>query len=369
MELLTVKQIKEFASERSIKIPSGLKKAEMVAYVNGVLIERSNGVSSTGSKITQLLVSHLTPKYCETNIHWKQHLINFGWTVVPIQGWKSDFTDMFLQWFETCSPVFNKNDPSTWLAKNMPTMYHGILKNYFGHTELQWQIRELCVPIFSALWQCDPKDLLCSFDGGCFLPTVHTSSKKKDPSFKQWIHTDQSRDTIGFCSVQGIVNFEDNHFEDGGLVLLEGSNLKHEDYMKKHPSEGITWGYADISDSLFSSCNPIKVCAPAGSIILFDSRNFHCNIQPFGTPFKSDGNPRFRMCTYVSMQPRSGATPEVLAKRISIYNKGRMTSHWCYGTWFKENPEHPHSYGTPSLQPQYIEKAQLNELRSSLIGF
>lgn len=139
--------------------------------------------------------------------------------------------------------------------------------------------------------------------------------------------------------------------------------------MAKHPSEGIVWGPSDMTDPLLSERALIKICAPAGSIILFDGRTFHCNVHPWGSILKDDGSPRFRMCTYVSMQPRAGASPKELSKRIKLYEKGRMTGHWCYGPFFKETAEHPRSYGTLNNKPNVIEIASLNNLRSRLIGY
>jgi hypothetical protein len=69
-----------------------------------------------------------------------------------------------------------------------------------GHTE--WQIRELCLPIFERIW--NTKDLLYSFDGGCFLAPI------KNKSVTGWIHHDMPKGLSGFCGVQGIVNFLEN---------------------------------------------------------------------------------------------------------------------------------------------------------------
>lgn len=139
--------------------------------------------------------------------------------------------------------------------------------------------------------------------------------------------------------------------------------------MNRHKSEGITWGPSDMSDPLLADKNIIKICAPTGSLILFDGRTFHCNVHPHGSILREDNTPRFRMCTYVSMQPRNGATEKELAKRIKLYEKGRMTGHWCYGPWFKETAEHPHTYGGQNNKPEIIEIAPLNKLRRRLVGY
>jgi len=49
--------------------------------------------------------------------------------VTSIPNWNPEF--------ESCCPNFNKKDHTTWKPDNMPIMSHGILKYYFGHTEMQ----------------------------------------------------------------------------------------------------------------------------------------------------------------------------------------------------------------------------------------
>ena len=47
-----------------------------------------------------------------------------------------------------------------------------------------------------------------------------------------------------------------------------------------------------------------------------------------------------------------------------------MTGHWCYGHFFKETAEHPHTYGGDiNNKPATIEIAPLNKLRRRLIGY
>lgn len=363
----TLAKIKEWAKENDLKVPTGLKKTQLVEYLEGAYQERRVGIRKE-NKFSTTSLDLLEPRYANFEMDWLLHLHDHGWAVVPIEGWDSSFTEQFLSWFEGCSSNFKGNDMNTWKPVNMPVMSRGILKNYFGQTELQWKIRELCASIFARLWNCQSEDLLCSYDGGCFLPCVPKDGEKNS-IFKSWIHVDQNRNERQFCCVQGVVNFQENNFEDGGLVLVEGSNRIFSEYMEKHPSDGIIWGPADTDDPLLSERPTIKICAPAGHIILFDSRTFHCNVHPFGSILREDNTPRFRMCTYVSMQPRSGASTKELEKRIKLYEKGRMTNHWCYGSWFKETPEHPHTYGAPNNKPELIEIAQLNPLRQRLIGY
>lgn len=359
----TIVQLKEWAKINGFRAPSGLKKAELVQYLMGAYQEKMAGITRE-QKNPSMAIDVLQPRYADPGLDWHTHLHTHGWAVAPIPGWNPNFTPMFFAWLASCSPNFKSDDPTTWKTANMPVMLHGIVKQYFGHTAMEWEIRELCAPIFAQIWGCQPEDLLCSYDGGCFLPA---SPEKR--SFKNWIHNDQFRSLTNFACVQGIVNFVENGPEDGGLILVEGSHTIFERYMTRHPSEGITWGPADISDPELAKRSLIKICAPAGHIILFDSRTFHCNVHPCSSVLRADGTPRFRMCTYVSMQPRAGATPKELEKRRRLYETGRMTGHWCYGHYFKETAENPRTYGGEINRPTTVEIAPLTPLRMRLIGY
>lgn len=116
---------------------------------------------------------------------------------------------------------------------------------------------------------------------------------------------DQSRVCTNFISVHGIINFIDSNLNDDELVLVENSHTIFKNYMtseaarwEKYPSDEIMYTCTDLNDSLFDKKKLIKICAPAGSIILFDSQTFHCNVPP------RNNESKYRMCTYVSVQPR-----------------------------------------------------------------
>lgn len=312
-----------------------------------------------------LVFGDLIPRHAKQGQDWLEHLEQHGWAVATIDGWKAEFTDMFLSWLEGCCGKFKKDDVDTWIPENLPMMVQGIIRHYFGHTELMWNIRELCIPIFTRIWNCKPEDLLCSFDGGCFLPG--TSVKSPNETFKHWFHTDSPRSMTFRSSIQGIVNFAENGPEDGGLVLFEGSRDVFPEYMERHPTEGIKWGLSDISDPALASRPILKICAPPGSIILFDGRMFHCNCPVIGSKYRDDNTPRFRMAAYICMQPRSAASPKELEKRVKLYESGRMTGHWCYGPYFTANSENPRT--NTDNKPITVEIASLNPLRRRLVGY
>lgn len=355
----TVVEIRGYCKDNGIDAPSKLRKEQLIAYIEASLKERELGVTSTAKCVTEVKVH---PVYVDSSLDWSEHLDMKGWTVIPIPGWDehnfvSDFFDFIEQTSADSGGNFSRHDRSTWLCKNMPILLHGIFKHYIGHTEFCWKIRELCAPIFATLYGMEEGDLVSSFDGANF------SVPKRTNGLKQWFHvdyarTDEERDHK-FC--QGVVNFLDSGKNDGGLVLLEDSHLDYHGYLERHPSYGYSWSPIDMSDTELSKRRVIKVCAPAGHLLMWDSRMVHCNSSP-----TSDN---FRMCTYVAMQPRCMLTEKELKKGVELYEKGRMTGHARYGDWFSANPENPRSYGGPLVRPRVVEIATRNELRSRLIGY
>ena len=350
----TVKHLTALCIELGKKPPTGMRKTELIQLYQGLCKMAKEKIPFTEKYKGPDL--RYTPVYCELRDGetWIQHLHRTGWATVPISDLDPDiYMREFFQWLKSLCNEFVPNNSQTWNDSNMPTNYHGVFIQYIGHTEWIWQIREKCVPIFEEIWKTS--DLLCSFDGGCFLPCPPGQRK-------QWIHNDQPRSNTDWTCVQGLVNLLDNGPNDGGLLLMEGSHLIFKDYIDRHPIDGFTYFPADMKDPKLLQCRPIKICAPPGHIILWDGRTFHCNVVP-----TEQG--RLRMCTYVSMQPRTGASQKEIDKRISVYEKGRMTSHWCYGPLFRENPEHPRSFGKAHIHPETVEIAQLNPLRRKLIGY
>jgi hypothetical protein len=350
---MTVKQLKEFANDKGFKVKA-TKKADIIAFIEGKLQEAKMGVVKSDMIINQSLEKLVPVHYDFEQQPWIDHMFKHGWCVVKLDMDAAQYRDSFFSWLESCCSDFKRDDKTTWMAKNLPSNLHGIYKQYIGHEPWVWAIREKCIPIFTELWGTD--DLLCSFDGGCFLPP------SKRNNFKQWIHCDQGQFSLDFCSVQGVINLNENSDDDGGLVLVEGSHEVFEAYFKNHPSDGITWFTVDMDDPTVKDLRLIKICAPAGHAILWDSRVFHCNVAP------TSGN--FRMCTYVSMQPRANCDEKTLKKRIKAYEDGRMTGHWCYGPWFNVTAKDPRTYGKEINKPRGdVIIAPLNERQRRLVGY
>lgn len=81
-----------------------------------------------------------------------------------------------------------KEDPATHgKDENYPPLLHGGMVQYVGHSQLQWDMRKACKPIFEKIW--NNKDLKSSFDGFCFMNGARKFEKRPDNAF---LHSDQS---------------------------------------------------------------------------------------------------------------------------------------------------------------------------------
>ncbi len=355
MENYTVKELRDIIKKYGVDIPSGLKKSELIYFFQCLIYAKQNNLllDIGNKKIGN--IKNFIPVYYNFNDNWTHDLINKGWAIVPINDFDSNiYIDKIFAWLESTNSGFNRYNKDTWVKSNLPVNYHGIFRHYIGHQDFMWDIREKCYPIFKKIWQSD--DLICSFDGASFLYS-------EDNKQEYWVHCDQNRYYNGFRCIQGIVNLLDNGPNDGGLLLLQGSQHIYDKYLNKYPLVGHSSQFMiDLNDEDVKNCEPIKICAPAGHIILFDSRIFHCNVKP--------DKDRLRMCTYVSMQPISGDYDNSFTvKRIKAFEENRMTGHWCYGKGFSVNNKTPHTYGRDHWIPKMKEETIMNDIRKKLIGY
>ena len=363
----TIKLLKSKIKLLGFKAPYGLtKKIFLQQFLSACVNQILNDLPKKDPG--RVPTTTITPLYCNLDKYskeiyhpkWLCHLRENGWVSVPIEDFDpKKYAKNFHDWFHSLSSKYNENDPKTW--GNVPINTRGKFKHYIGHLPWMWEIREKCLPIFREIWQ--EQDLISSFDGACFL----TDRK----NMKHWFHVDQSRiEGYGPISIQGAVNLVDSGPDDGGLVLYENSRDIFKEYMENHPLDGFGLTFSDLDDDLVKYSDRsriklrriIKVCAPAGHIILWDSRMIHSNIPPS----KTGG---LRMCTYVSMCPRSGAMTTELKRRTDWYKKGRMTGHICYGPFLKDTGKEPRTFGDPHIHPEKVEVAVLNENQKRLVGF
>lgn len=264
------------------------------------------------------------------------------------------------------------NDVSTYrnFYKLMP-LHGGILQHFgIGHQQFVWDIRQnrQIIEIFSHIWNVSNDDLLVSFDGVNFnFPPEFT--KRAYYRGGHWFHTDQANTKIGLHCVQGMINIFDIEQGDATFSVLTGSNNLHEEFMKEHNiNTSIDWyriSDANLQWFIDKGCKWKNILAPAGSIILWDSRLFHMAMEATLERPK----PHFRFGIYVCMLPKSKAKSTDIEKRILAFNQRRMTTHWPYNK-FRLFPKFPRTYGIdlPILNNLPI-KLKLKSRALGLIGF
>lgn len=125
-----------------------------------------------------------------------------------------------IEWLQSFGLGFDPNDESTWTADHLPVSFKGGM--YFAysstHEKFVWEARteSKVLDIFTKLWGTD--ELISSFDGmNITLP------RQKDLTWSPWPHCDQSEHRKGMQCVQGLLNYQPNGPNDGGLILMKGS--------------------------------------------------------------------------------------------------------------------------------------------------
>lgn len=111
--------------------------------------------------------------------------------------------------------------------------------------------------------------------------------EKSDPVFTPWAHVDQSPLHSNLQCVQGIMNLLPNGPDDGGLMVLDGSNQyyaelwKHFDHKKGENgwnTKEFQFLDQEMCDWLIAQgCKWVKVCAEPGDLLLWDSV---CDLHP-----------------------------------------------------------------------------------------
>lgn len=243
-------------------------------------------------------------------------------------------------WLESFGLGYKRDDPSTWEPSQLPCSNKGGLYSSYGsgHEQYAWDIRQepLIIDAFAKIW--GTTELLCSMDAvNLSIPLSQTDDRNADV-FKPWSahsasvafyrsaadevfclsdvyamsrpHHDQSPTLQYLHCVQGIANLAPNGPNDGGLMVLQGSSQHYNELFAKFahlmPAEGWTtenWfplSNPEMVDWLINDkgCSWHKVCAPEGSLILWDSRTVHYGAPPLAK------NPRMATCPSSSLRPR-----------------------------------------------------------------
>lgn len=243
--------------------------------------------------------------------------------------------DAMWRWLESLDTGIKREEEKTWNNTNWPAhIKQGLIQHTLAHENFMWKIREddRVVEVFSQIYGTNK--LLTSFDGATIIRPLKTSYTQE--SKESWLHTDSNIITdvkvedvymSPYYSVQGIANLADSGDRDASLFVGESSHLMHHDLFKHNKRSPKNHWYVlkqdDINYLVSQNIKFVKVNAPKGSLILFDSRCFHSG-------FAGDDldNSAFRYVVYVSQTPAIRATKEDLALKKQALVEGKATSHW-----------------------------------------
>ncbi|KAE8548235.1 hypothetical protein EYB25_010029 [Talaromyces marneffei] len=265
--------------------------------------------------------------------NWLVELHTKGWTVVPQTIPRERaliYAEKAYRWLESWKLGFDRKNPNTRNATNLPFHTRGGLYNSYGigHEQFVWDLKSEpgLIEKFEKIW--GTRELLVSYDG-MNLSIPEKEREKTDPIFAPWAHVDQSPLNGEFNCVQGILNLLPNGPQDGGLTVFEGSSALYTELWKHfdHKKGETGWNpqaFQFIDDEMSQwleskGCKWVKVCAQPGDLLLWDSRCIHYGAVPSST------NDRF--AAYICYKPASNVSAEDKKRRLEAFKNGQSTTH------------------------------------------
>lgn len=267
---------------------------------------------------------------------WREFLAQEGYVVIA--GVLDDEVvaqslDEMWAIMEALAPV-RRDEPATWSrSANWPPMLHGGMIQYIGHSQLQWNLREQCARVYAEYYGVDVEELATSFDGICMM---HSARRyKRAGNLTSFLHFDQAPVRRGEWSIQGLVTLTSSGVDEGGLVVVPGTHLEHEEFFEEHHCSGqkTDWYKLEEAEKIDYEDRAIKVDASAGDFLMWDSRTLHANAVP-----TAPGS--VRACVYVCMLPQARLSPAIRQKRAAAF-AGRRTSNHHPAEGFKTFPKLP----------------------------
>jgi len=316
------------SKKRPLPNPSGVEGLDGSDVINLVI---DDGVPKKRARKHQELA---TITACFTDQH-RHELATRGWTVVENIIDMETCNVLKKEWLDTMESYgtgFKADDPTTWLPSTVPPNLRGMQSWPPVQERFVWEARLATAPVFAKIWDCAPKNLLTSMDRVCFVPPSRLHNKQS------WWHLDQTNTDLRgrFACVQGFVTLEDIGEGEVALEVMEGANPHHGTFFSEHldPQRAAkcttgNWHKFEPKDTAWYLSRPgvavKRVHAPAGSLVLWDSRLPH-HAGPPADPSKRSQKTRFVI--YTCMMPREEASDKTIAKRLEAYEQGRAMSHW-----------------------------------------
>jgi len=274
---------------------------------------------------------------------WLSHLDDRGFVMIKnvltpseLEKSKSQF---IADWKKVC-PQFSFSDPSTWTINNTPIMWSKGMCVFSGlpQSNFMWNLRtnDDIQNIYKKIYQTD--SLVTSLDGlSVFLDNTHKS--------KSWLHIDQNPKN-DIYSIQGSFNLlpvKSN--KDAGFIIVSDSHKTYRPIVS-HKNDWIV-----CEDQTDQSAKAKKLIIPENCLTLWNSRLIHANeaIKMSKTEFQNrisqthqdQSNPLSlfnRVTAYITYQPKTMRSSEIIEKRIECYKNGQGTSHWANKCEVKRYP-------------------------------
>ncbi|GAA5920176.1 hypothetical protein JCM6882_005455 [Rhodosporidiobolus microsporus] len=276
---------------------------------------------------------------------WRADLERDGFVVIPdvVSAAKAaEYTEKGLKWLESFELGFKRDDPSTWRQQHLPDKNQGglVATHAVAHEDWVWEARQepALLDKFEQLWGTDK--LLVSFDAvNLSLPIGPHARADLEPT-PPWPHIDQEpypkdRPSLQLELVQGFLQCTPCGPEDGGLIVVKGSHNKmaqmlgkeggiYKAEMDKGERNFYSFTASDVKAFEAQGCEVIKVCAPAGSLVLWESRLIHYNCPPTAD--------QWRHVIYTCYAPKSWATEDAVERKKVAFAEWKRTSHWPHQT-------------------------------------
>lgn len=314
--------------------------------------------------------------YISTTENMMENLENNGVVVIPdilneaeIEKMRSGIWDTLEYKTSYFDVPLDRNNVDTWdtwfdlnPGKDMLLQTFNI-----GQSQFLWDVRQnpKVVDVFSKIWKVKPTELYSSFDAVSFhLPPEITNRGWYNND--DWFHIDSSYLRNKFDCVQGFVTAYDVGEGDATLTLLEGSHKLHQDFREEFqvedPKDWCPLSEIELDYYMENNCPRSNVIAPAGSLVLWDSRLVHCGMKPL----KTRKNPNFRLVAYVCMTPKSFIAEEDIQKRLAGFENLCTSTHCPHRPNFFTSV--PYYFEHKDLLPICL-KPELTSLGKSLVGY
>ena len=207
-----------------------------------------------------------------------------------------------------------------------------------------------------------------SFDAICIMKPPEISGFYQA---RNWLHVDQSSEKKGKHCIQGFVNLEETSDKDACLLVYKKSHLIHDDLFKfnkkKIKHDWYQLNNFDLDWVESKKLELIRVSAPKGSMVLWDSRLIHCNT----TALKDRPFQRFRYVIYVCMTPADWCDISNREAKIKAFKEFRITTHWPHE--IKLFPEDIKRFGKDlsdfNIRQEYPKLSTRGEKLAGLIDY